>query len=204
MISDDKIKKVLKWIKARYDDSITQDVYDDSGTQDIDVARLYSKLAILELSGWVEGSLKYLVLELVDKKLIDDEAKEEFEKIIRGIRGFKYDYHFLDLLNKTIGFINKEAVEKEINNKDYDKLQKFKTALDNLSSKRNLHAHTFSHESQKLSTTVDPAFVIKCYKEILLGLEAFEEEITKNQYIPPASPQNQNTQVSDSDGTITL
>ena len=178
MISDDKIREVLEWTKKRYDDC-----YENSCNRDINESRLYSKLAILELSGWVEGSLKDLLIRLADKKLDDDEAKLEFKKTIQNPGGFKYDRHFQHLLNKAIGFINREAIEKEINSKDYDKLEKFKTALNNLSAIRNDYAHTFSHKPQKTPTTSDPSSVINYYKDILPGLKAFEEEIARNQKI---------------------
>ncbi|MCY4034841.1 MAG: HEPN domain-containing protein [Hyphomicrobiales bacterium] len=174
MISGKEIKKVLEWIKERYDNPCTRDVYE---------SRLYSKLAILELSGWVEGTLKDLAIRLIDKKLNDDAAKEEFKEVIRNIRGFRYERHFQDLLNKTVGFINREIIEKEISGKDYDKLEKFKTALNNLSGRRNFYAHNFSHNPQKVPTTIDPSSVINYYEDILSGLEAFKEEIAKNQGI---------------------
>lgn len=174
MTSDDKIKTVLEWAKERYDNPCTGD---------IDEGRLYSKLAILELSGWVEGSLKDILLKLVDKKLNDDKATKKFKKVIEKTRGFRYEDHFLNLLNKTVGFINKEVIEREINGKDCNKLQKFKNALNNLSERRNMHAHNFSYKPQKIFTMSDPSSMINCYENILPGLEAFKEEIAKNQGI---------------------
>lgn len=174
MISDNKIKDVLQWIKRRYD---------EAGIGDVDEANLYSKLATLELSCWVEDSLKDLVLELVDKKLDNENAKEKFKKTIQNRGGFEYERHFLYLLNRTIGFINREVVEKEICSKDYDKLQKFKNALDSLSISRNFHAHNFSHNHRRVHEMSDPSSMISFYNDIAPGLEIFKEEIAKNQSI---------------------
>lgn len=172
MISIDKIEKTLEWLEK---------CYDNSKNTEIEESKIYSKIAILELSGWVEESMDGIILDLADKKLDSSNAKKRLEKIISNINGFTYEKHFLEMLRKSIGVINEEAVEKKIRDMPDGKLIKLKNALDRLYNERNTLAHTFSQGKQEY---VDSPSVVKgYYDDICSGLKAFEVEIAKNQGI---------------------
>lgn len=168
MVSVDKIEDTLKWLEKCYDNS--KDTY-------IKESRIYSKMAVLELSGWVEESMDGIILNLADKKLDSKNARRRLEKIILNVNGFTYEKHFLKMLRKSIGIINEESIKKQIYDRADGTLNKFKTALDKLYNKRNPLAHTFSQEQQQRFDS--PSQVRGYYNDICSGLKAFEEEIAK-------------------------
>lgn len=175
MISGEKIKNILEWLQERYD---------APENRKVEVQRLYSKLAVLELSGWVEDSIDTLVIDLANEKTISNNAVRRVKKSISSIKGFTYDKHFVVLLQKTIGIINEEAVVKGVRDRPDAILEKFISALNSLSKARNHHAHTFSQTPQQTHRFESPTTVIPSFNYILSGLQAFEEEIAKNQDIP--------------------
>ena len=85
MVCGEKIKKILKWLDERYKAS------DDLK---IEGAKSCSKLAILELSGWVEESMHDLISDLADKELDGSNAKKHIAKAISNMNGFTYEKHF--------------------------------------------------------------------------------------------------------------
>ena len=172
MIHVDKIEKTLKWLEKRYD---------NSKNAEIEEGKIYSKMAILELSGWVEESMDDIIWNMADKKLDSNNAKKRLEKVISNVNGFTYKKHFLEMLRKSIGVINEEVVEKKIRDRADGTLIKFEIALNKLYDERNPLAHTFSQGRQQY--VVSPSVAKSYYDDICSGLRAFEEEISKNQNI---------------------
>lgn len=170
MISVDKIEKTLEWL---------EECYDRSKNADIEESKIYSKIAILELSGWVEESMDDIIWNLADKKLDSNKAKKRLKKTISNVNSFTYEKHFSEMLRKAIGVINKEAIEKKIRDRTDGTLIKFENALKKLYSERNPLAHTFSQGKQEYIDS--PSMVKKYYEDICFGLRVFEEEIAKSQ-----------------------
>lgn len=190
----EKIEKTLEWLderykklEERYDDPDSSDTYTASADIELKESRFYSKLAILELSGWVEGSIDALVQNLADRKSLTNDARERFKKAVKSTRGFDYENHFLELLHKVIGIIDTGMVEENINNNIDGTLENFKSTLNSLYKSRNRLAHTFSQEMQEQIDS--PSNTRDYYKKILAGLERFEEEIATNQNVRVCSPE---------------
>ena len=166
-ISSDRIEKILRWLEERYDAAENTEIKE---------TKIYSKMAILELSGWVEESMDAIVWDLVGEKLEDKHEKRRFRKFVDSVSGFTYEKHFLKLLHKAIGIMNREVVERRIDNSI---LSKFRVALKNLAKSRDHLAHTFSQGTQEYIDS--PSTARTYYKDILLGLQAFAKEVANNQ-----------------------
>lgn len=100
----------------------------------------YSKLAILELCGWIEESMDDIVLRCAYRHLSEkDNNKFVKEQIVKKTYGFDYEQHFRKMLIHLLGIINVEKIEKSI---DQSKRTKFMAALAELKTVRNQEAHT--------------------------------------------------------------
>ena len=172
MVCGEKIEKILKWL---------DECYETSDDLDIEEGKSYSKLAILELSGWVEESMYDLISDLADKELDGSNAKKRVTEAISNMNGFTYEKHFSKMLLKGIGIVNKEIVERRVRDRNEEKFMKFRNALDDLSERRNHLAHTFSQGRQERIASTSMAR--NYYNNIFPVLKAFEEEIHKNRYI---------------------
>ena len=100
----------------------------------------YSKLAILELCGWIEESMDDIVRGCAKRHLTEQVNIVFIEKhVIKQTHGFNYQTNFRKMLIQLIGIINIEKVEKSL---DQGKLTRFTAALDSLKIDRNTEAHT--------------------------------------------------------------
>ncbi|MCI0485813.1 MAG: hypothetical protein L0229_04345 [Blastocatellia bacterium] len=100
----------------------------------------FSKLAILELCGWIEISMDDIVLRCAKRHLKDQSNIEMVEKAIVGrVYGFEYEAHFRKMLIQLIGTICVERLERKL---DQRKFQPMKSNLNDLKAIRNQEAHT--------------------------------------------------------------
>ncbi|NVN95975.1 MAG: hypothetical protein HXX18_11890 [Bacteroidetes bacterium] len=75
-------------------------------------ATYFSKLAVLELCGWLELTMDCIVNECANSKLSLQSNKDFFEKkVVDSTFGFHYDQHFRPMLMKLIGLIKLEQIE---------------------------------------------------------------------------------------------
>jgi hypothetical protein len=100
----------------------------------------YSKLAILELCGWIEESMDDVVRTCGNRRIKDKSNKTFLEDtIIKKTYGFEYDKHFRDMLINVIGLVGVEKLEKKIDSK---KLAILRATLTSLKTFRDNEAHT--------------------------------------------------------------
>lgn len=108
-------------------------------------AVLYSKLAILELSGWIEETIDNILLEYVDKKISDIALQEIIKtEIIGKVYGFKYHSDYKPLMIKVLGPQKYHKVYLAlVKNHQHDI---FCSQLNELTKQRDVAAHTSSKE----------------------------------------------------------
>ena len=100
----------------------------------------FSKLAILELCGWIEESMDDIVRRSSIRKLNNANNRSFIEKsVIKRTYGFEYNSHFRNMLIDLIGIINVEKLENKL---DPVKFQLMTSTLDTLKIIRNTEAHT--------------------------------------------------------------
>jgi hypothetical protein len=74
-------------------------------------ATYYSKLAIIELCGWIEHSMDNIADDFANRHLTSTPFKDIFTNVKKNTYGFEYKKNFRKMLSNTIGLHNMEAIE---------------------------------------------------------------------------------------------
>lgn len=104
-----------------------------------DRPKLLSKLAMLELCGWIEETFDELIRE-VDRSTIND-SKWVSECVIKKTSGFTYASHLRPMLVKLIGEVLTRRVEDDMASNHDGDLDRMKLLLSSLWVKRCDLAH---------------------------------------------------------------
>ncbi len=129
MIAKSSILRNLKTLEKLYDAS--------PGNR---TGLLYSKLAILELCGWIEDTMDGMVTRSVTRRIKAVSVRDKFsEDVILHTYGFHYDKHFRQMLVYVIGEVTMLRVEKRL---DQTKFQSLRSTLGSLRKSRDIQAHT--------------------------------------------------------------
>ena len=99
----------------------------------------FAKLAIIELSSWIEGSLDAIALRTIKGDLRTLSFRTEADGVVNKNYGFKYKANFLPMLGKLAGLSVCERLEAELQSTGV--LNTLKSELSNLTIQRNLAAH---------------------------------------------------------------
>ena len=164
-----KIEEIRKSLKA------IDDLYnsDTSGKFSI----LYSKLAAIELSSWIEFVMDDIVKNYWKKHSINTQLDKEIKEFIKYNNGFGYEKNFRPMLYKTIGLARVQKIEF-LYSIEIDHL---KTQLIDLTVDRNKAAHVF-HHSGVTATFKAPSYIIGMFEQLhpILGkIKRYVEGIRK-------------------------
>ncbi len=120
----------------------------------------FSKLAVLELSGWIE----YVIDEAIKKHFLisSDSIKKEAEKSIKKCYGFEYDFNVRPLVKTTLGIKNLDKIEQELQLDE--SLHIIKDKLGYLTKVRQDFAHTF--EMSRSHPPVSPTVTLQIFQAI--------------------------------------
>jgi hypothetical protein len=166
MIEKTEILKNLKWLETRYNQSKSARAH-----------LLYSKLAIIEICGWLEMTIDDVITRCAKRCIKHTENLKEISRLIKSTHGFTYDQHFRKLLVHIIGFYNFEKMEKAI---DQKKLADFQASLLHLSPNRKVEAHTYIKGTQK---KIDgPTKTAAHFNKLYVGLLEIEKWLRKNRF----------------------
>lgn len=137
-------------------------------------ATYYSKLAIIELCGWIEHSMDNIAEHFAKKKLKTQPFKDSFKALKDHNYGFEYKKNFRKMLIQTIGLHNMEKIEVKLNYTG--SITILDSTLDTLKTLRNDAAHTFIGAT----TTYQAPSVTKSQLETIYPiLKEFGKEIKK-------------------------
>lgn len=150
------------------------DLYD--ATTDVKEQKLYSKIALLELCGWLEVTLdeivkNYALSTTVPKLTNPKNIKYLEENVIEKTYGFKYDKNFRPILIHTIGIIGVEKLE----NQCVAELQSLKSELGTIETARGVAAHTTIAGATQ--TYESPSVIKAKLGKIYLALEKIEKNL---------------------------
>ncbi len=135
----------------------------------------YSKLAIIELCGWIEESMDDLVLRCARRHLkLAANVKYVEKEIVERTYGFKYEKHFRRMLIQVIGLINIEKLEKRV---DQTKRTHFIATLEALTTSRNSEAHTHIRGTTKLINA--PSVTLNQFNTLYEGLIEYDNTVRK-------------------------
>jgi hypothetical protein len=162
MISKTYILSNLKQLNSRFMKAKTQKDH-----------LYFSKLAVLELCGWIETSMDDIVLRVSQKRLTLRSNLQYVERDIIGPTwGFAYKKHWKGMLIKAVGIITVEQIEKAV---DPLKKARLESQLNNLKEVRDRLAHTYVKGTQ---IQIDsPSVTLSRFNHLYEGLKEFEKVI---------------------------
>lgn len=134
----------------------------------------YSKLAILELCGWIEESMDDIVQRCAIRHLKKKSNRDVVDELVKRTYGFDYEKHFRNMLIGLIGIIHTEKLEKKV---DPVKFQRLKSNLGSLKEYRDREAHTHLKGTTK---RLDAPSVTKSkFLRVYEGLKNFDQELRR-------------------------
>lgn len=135
----------------------------------------YSKLAMLELCGWIEESMDDLVLRIAKRSIKSTGNLDHIQqKVVKPTYGFEYEKHFRGMLLKIIGMVNVERLEGAV---DQSKQAKLKATLETLKLARNTEAHTHIRGVTKVIDA--PSVTISRFADVYDGLLDYDRAIRR-------------------------
>lgn len=145
------------------------DVWFKEPTTSNDRPKLLSKLAILELCGWLEVEFDRLI-RLVEVGRLNDSNWVE-KNVIKKTNGFSYDKHWRPMLCKVVGEVFARRVELSMEAAHPPELDQLKALLDQLWKDRCSFAHADMNTHVAAQQTFRaPSWTITqhtCLKDIL-------------------------------------
>ena len=138
----------------------------------------YSKLAVLELCGWIEESMDDVVLRCARRHL-KNQANFTYvqNEIVKRTYGFDYQQHFRRMLIQLLGVINVERIEKSV---DQNKQLKLTATLNALKTVRNAEAHT--HIKGVTRQINAPSVTLGQFSALYEGLVEFEATLRQSKF----------------------
>ena len=104
-------------------------------------ATYFSKLALIELCGWIEQTMDSIILDYATLKLSNPQNITFVEKnIVNNTYGFHYESHFRPMLMKVVGIIKLELIETAL--QSTGEFATLCSQLGTLKSNRDRVAHT--------------------------------------------------------------
>jgi hypothetical protein len=117
----------------------TLDAWFNDPSQGNDRPKLLSKLAVLELCGWLEGQFDRLALVVESGRLNDPQWVTE--SVISKTSGFTYTEHWRPMLVRLVGEVFARRIESRMEALHPGELEQFKSILGTLWRKRCDFAH---------------------------------------------------------------
>ncbi len=147
-------------------------------TSDTKLSLFYSKLAILELCGWIEITMDDIIRRYYRRKIKNTINITHMEdEVIRKTYGFDYNYHFRRMLIQLIGISGIEKLEKKV---DSGKIDPMKAALSSLKSERDKEAHEYIKGTTRRLNA--PSTTKVRFKTVYEGLKNIESMLHKIKY----------------------
>jgi hypothetical protein len=166
MITKSYLLKTLNWLDQLYNDPTADDQKTSS----------YSKLALIELCGWIEETMDDIVLRCA-KRCLKSPANQKFikDEIIKPNSNFQYEA-FRKKLMMVFGLATLEKIEEEL--ETTGKISALKGYLVNLKTSRNQAAHT--HTKGTLTTYDAPSKTKYNFDRIYALLTELDAELQRH------------------------
>lgn len=140
--------------------------------------KLLSKLALLELCGWLETEQDRIVLAIDGSCLKDSDWVEK--EVVKKTFGFDYNKHFRPMLARLIGEHLTRSLEKTIEQEYPGDLDRLRSSTGDLWARRCNFAHADMVENiARQQTFVAPSWSINQYQIVSKMLLQFEEQALK-------------------------
>jgi hypothetical protein len=138
-------------------------------------ALFFSKLAVLELCGWIEESMDDVVLRCSMRCLRDPSNRRQVkDSVVKKTYGFEYHKHFREMLTRLIGLVEVEKLERRL---DATKHARLKSTLGSLAGARNAEAHT--HLKGVTRVINAPSVTIGHFSDVYDGLVEYDTALRR-------------------------
>jgi hypothetical protein len=165
MIAQSYISENLRTLNRNYNKPSTTPKY----------ALFYSKLAILELCGWIEETMDDIVTRCARRQLQDGKNRKYCAtEIVKRTYGFDYHNNFREMLIQLLGLVNVEYIEKKV---DPAKFASMTAALGALKAQRDAEAHT--HVKGVTRKINAPSATLAQFTPVFEGLAEFDRILRK-------------------------
>lgn len=131
-----------------------------------------SKMAILELCGWIEMSMDDAIIRAGARLLKNPKSIKLLNTCVKRNYGFLYEPHFQSLVIFLIGVSGCELIESKINT---DTFTNFKGDLKTLKTSRDELAHTYTKGTTQHYDS--PSITLSRFQNISAGIKAYDEEL---------------------------
>ena len=163
MVAQYEIEKSLKRLEANFD--LSNSPVDQ---------RYLSKVALIELCGWVEEEVDKLMLKYGKKCLKGTEFSTKYEEVVLNVYGFDYERHFRKMLVQLFGMYGTYHVEQSVG--DALRIQ-LKSVLGGLKTRRDKLAH---HQLKgQTAHLMGFSVLLNNQKIIYSALTSYEQAIKK-------------------------
>lgn len=169
MIDYVRIKNTLELLDREYNNA------QNCNQVDPQMPILFSKLAVLELCGWIEVSVDNVLFEYVNNNVVKEENKKIIKERIDVNYGFKFKTNLQPLFCSVLGIKNYETIIGALSDQELANMQ---TTLGNLAKLRDFAAHN-NTEVGITPTYNAPSQTITEFKKIKPVFEKLEKEIQK-------------------------
>jgi hypothetical protein len=161
MISKTPLSLELRKLNRLYNHSL--------GVADPDFSKYYSRLAVLELCGWVEEAMDEIAWQYPLRAHLPLGPDFDFTRsMIEKNYGFEYRGNFRDMMKPLLGIVVLSRIERRMNPVIKQSLE---AALSNLKPERNEHAHRPLHKATMFTA---PSVCLSLLPDIHKGLAEFE------------------------------
>ena len=139
--------------------------------------QLYAKLAIIEVSGWIEECVDSIVNDLSDDNLLLPKNINQYKNdTIKKNSGFQYEFYIRNRLMKDlIGIVLIERIESILSADP--KFIRMVAALQILTTIRNENAHT--HISGITPNLIAPSVTSRYFQDVYDGLTILNRRLRK-------------------------
>ena len=145
-------------------------------SSDVDLPKYYSRLAVLELGGWIEECIDHIVFYcmLRGRNRLRKRANiRHLKELVKKNYGFHYNNNFREILKHSVGFVVLERVERNMN---LNLKQGLESALTKIYPERNDHAHRPIRSAQNFTA---PSICISLFNDIYNGFGEYEKKFKK-------------------------
>jgi hypothetical protein len=154
----------------------TLNVWFNEPAQGGDRPKLLSKLALLELCGWIEGEFDRLVMIVQDGRLNDPGWVNEC--VISKTSGFAYLEHWRPMLARLVGEVFARRIEQQMEVQFPGELDQLKSLLGSLWKKRCGFAHADINANIAAQQTFDaPSWTLNQHRIVKKILGHYEQVV---------------------------
>ena len=161
MVNYTDIEAKLQRLDTEYNNSIL----------DPDLPIFYSKLAVIEFSGWIEDSVDSIVYDYIDNHIVAPIVKKNIKENVNKNYGFKYYSNLFKVFTSVLGVDTWENIEDKLKPQNLVDLVNVTSTFTGI---RNKAAHS---SIVVMATFSSPSTTIAAYNKVKPAMMIIENEI---------------------------